>query len=230
MLALPQGAAETAPTGFFAAEIHHRMAGQELHQVLRHADRAHARAAAAVRDAEGLVQVHVAHIGADVAGPAEADLRVQVRAVHIDLPAVGVDDFADLADGFLEDAVRGRIGDHQAARSSCAPRPWRAGRPRQCCRRLSQATATTFRPAMTALAGLVPWAEVGMRQTLRWPSQRLRCQARMTSRPAYSPCEPALGCSEMPAKPVISASHSSNCWKRSGSRGPGGAARTDAGG
>ena len=33
----------------------------------RHADRAHARAAAAVRDAEGLVQVEVADVGADVA-------------------------------------------------------------------------------------------------------------------------------------------------------------------
>ena len=29
----------------------------------------------------------------------------------------------------------------------------------------------------------------------------------MTSRPAYSPCEPALGWSETAAKPVISASH-----------------------
>jgi hypothetical protein len=28
----------------------------------------------------------------------------------------------------------------------------------------------------------------------------------MASRPAYSPCEPALGCSETAAKPVISAS------------------------
>ena len=32
---------------------------------------------------------------------------------------------------------------------------------------LSQATATTLSPAMAALAGLVPCAEVGMRQTLR---------------------------------------------------------------
>ena len=35
----------------------------------------------------------------------------------------------------------------------------------------------------------------------------------MTSSPAYSPWEPALGWSEIPAKPVISASHCSNCWK-----------------
>jgi hypothetical protein len=30
-------------------------------------------------------------------------------------------------------------------------------------------TATTLKPAITALAGLVPWAEVGIRQTFRWP-------------------------------------------------------------
>src|SRR5947208_14710096 len=37
----------------------------------------------------------------------------------------------------------------------------------------------------------------------------------MTTSLAYSPCEPAFGCSEMEAKPVISASQVSNCWKRS---------------
>ena len=65
--------------------------------MLRDADRAHARAAAAVRDAERLVQVEVADVGADVARPAEPDHRVHVRAVHVDLPAVLVDDRADLA-------------------------------------------------------------------------------------------------------------------------------------
>ena len=34
-----------------------------------------------------------------IAGTAEADLRVHVRAVHVNLAAVRVDDFADLADG-----------------------------------------------------------------------------------------------------------------------------------
>ena len=37
----------------------------------------------------------------------------------------------------------------------------------------SQATATTRKPAMTALAGFVPWAETGMRHTSRWTSPRL---------------------------------------------------------
>ena len=39
-------------------------------------------------------------------GEVKADLRVHVRAVHVNLSAVRVDDFANLADGFLEHAVR----------------------------------------------------------------------------------------------------------------------------
>ena len=50
-----------------AAHRHHRVAGQERRQVRRDADRPHARPAAAVRDAEGLVQVQVADVGAEVA-------------------------------------------------------------------------------------------------------------------------------------------------------------------
>jgi hypothetical protein len=33
----------------------------------------------------------------------------------------------------------------------------------------------------------------------------------MTSSPAYSPCDPALGCRDMAANPVISASQASSC-------------------
>ena len=47
-------------------------------------------------------------------GDGQADLRVHVRAVHVNLSAVGVDDFANLPDGVLKNAVRARIGDHQA--------------------------------------------------------------------------------------------------------------------
>src|SRR3546814_5974532 len=45
---------------------HHRMARQKGRQVRAHADRPHAGPAAAVRDAEGLVQVHVRDVGADL--------------------------------------------------------------------------------------------------------------------------------------------------------------------
>ena len=88
------------------------MAGQERREMRLDADRAHARSAAAMRDAEGLVQVEMADIGAVIAGPRQADLRVQVGAVEIDLAAMVMHDVADLADVLLEHAMRRGIGDH----------------------------------------------------------------------------------------------------------------------
>ena len=76
-------------------------------------DRSHARPAAAMRDAEGLVQVDVADVGADLRRLGEAGERVQVGAVHVDLAAGGVHRLADLHDRLLEHAVRRRVGDHQ---------------------------------------------------------------------------------------------------------------------
>ncbi len=54
-------------------------------------------------------------------------------------------------------------------------------------------TTTTFMPAMTALAALVPCAEDGIRQTVRPCSPFARWYARTARSPANSPCEPALG-------------------------------------
>mmetsp|Transcript_33392 Transcript_33392/g.78103 ORF Transcript_33392/g.78103 Transcript_33392/m.78103 type:complete len:520 (-) Transcript_33392:742-2301(-) len=96
-----------------AAHRHHRVRRDERLEVRGHANRADARPAAAVRDAEGLVQVEVADVGAEVAGAAQADLRVHVGAVHVDLPAAGVDRVADLDDGLLEDAVGRRVRHHE---------------------------------------------------------------------------------------------------------------------
>ena len=72
-----------------------------------------------------------------------------------------------------------------ARRSSRSTLPW-----------ASQATTVTDMPAITAEAALVPWAEDGMRHTVRPSSPRDRWYALMASRPASSPCDPALGCSE----------------------------------
>ena len=76
------------------------------------ADRSHAGAAAAMRNAERLVQIEMADVGAVIAGPRQADLRVHVGAVEIDLAAMAVHDVADLADVLLEHAMRRGIGDH----------------------------------------------------------------------------------------------------------------------
>ena len=78
-----------------------------------HADRAHSGPAAAVRNAEGLVQIQVAHVEADVARPHQTHHGIHVGAIHIDLTAVCVDQRADVAHALFEHAVRGRVGHHQ---------------------------------------------------------------------------------------------------------------------
>ena len=100
---------------FVAARRHNRMRGEEGFEVLGDADRTHARTAAAVGHGEGLVQVEVADVGADVARIGQAHLCVHIGAVHVDLSArvvYGVHDFADAA---FEHPVRRGIGHHQAA-------------------------------------------------------------------------------------------------------------------
>ena len=74
-------------------------------EVRAHGDRADARSAAAVRDAERLVQIQMADVGADHAGRSEADLSVHVRSIHVNLSAVLVDDGTDVFDPGLEHAM-----------------------------------------------------------------------------------------------------------------------------
>src|ERR1700704_3728792 len=81
--------------------------------MFRDSDRTNPGAAPTVGDAEGLVEIEMANVGAHVAGTAKADLGVHVRAVHVNLAAVGMNDVANLADGGFENTVRGGIGDHQ---------------------------------------------------------------------------------------------------------------------
>ena len=90
----------------------HRVRGQVRRQVRAHRDRADAGAAAAVRDAERLVQVEVRHVAAELAGLGVAEQRVEVGAVDVHLAAVLVHDLAQLGDGVLVGAVRRRVGHH----------------------------------------------------------------------------------------------------------------------
>ena len=59
-----------------------------------------------MRDAERLVQVQVADVGAHHRRAGEADLRIHVGPVQIHLPAVSMDDGADFLHAVLEYAVR----------------------------------------------------------------------------------------------------------------------------
>ena len=159
--ALPNGAAATGPMprrlggpllrlhrrAVRMAARHEAVAGQERREMRLHGDRTDARAAAAVRDAERLVQVEVRDVGAELAGRREADERIQVRAVDVHLAAVRVHDLADAHDAGLEHAVRRRIRDHDRGEivamrfAPCASRSARSTLPSS-----SQATTTTCMP------------------------------------------------------------------------------------
>ena len=80
--------------------------------MLGNCNRADAGAATTVGNREGLVQVQVRHVAAELAGLRDADERVHVRAVDVDLPARFVHEIAHLAHVVVVDAVGRRVGDH----------------------------------------------------------------------------------------------------------------------
>jgi hypothetical protein len=61
--------------------------------------------AAAVRDAEGLVQIQVTNVRAQIARTAKPHLRIHVGTVHVNLAAVLMHDRADFLHCFLKHAV-----------------------------------------------------------------------------------------------------------------------------
>ena len=63
-----------------------------------HADRADAWTSAAMRYAKRLVQIDVADVGAIIAWAAQANLRIEVGAVEINLPAVRMHDITIFSD------------------------------------------------------------------------------------------------------------------------------------
>jgi hypothetical protein len=113
MPALPYGAALTGPGRSPVRRRVVRVVRQVGRQVRPDGDRADAGSAAAVRDAERLVQVEVADVGAEPARLGQPDQRVEVRAVDVDLAAGVVHRGADVADADLEHAVGAGVGDHQ---------------------------------------------------------------------------------------------------------------------
>ena len=95
------------------------MARQERREVRADGHRTDARPTTAVRNAERLVQVQMRHIGAELPRRRKSDHRIHVGAVDIDLPAIGMDDFAKVANAFFEHTVRRWVGDHDGRQ----PRP-----------------------------------------------------------------------------------------------------------
>src|SRR3546814_20228390 len=79
------GAAEAGCADHAGGAVFAELARQERRKVRFHRTRADARAAAAVRDAEGLVQVQVRYVRAPFAGLGHADQPVHVGAVGLPL-------------------------------------------------------------------------------------------------------------------------------------------------
>ena len=90
------------------------MAGQKRNKVFHHTHRADTGAATAVGDAEGLVQVQVAHVAAKLTRGGGADQRVHVGTVYINTAAVLVHQRAQLFDRCFKHAVCAGVGDHYA--------------------------------------------------------------------------------------------------------------------
>jgi hypothetical protein len=116
----------------------------------------------------------MANIRADIAGPAQPDLRVHVRAVHIHLSTGVVNDLADVLDGLSNTPrVDGYVIINAARLSLCsfafAFRSSTSIDPS-----FAVFTGTTLNPAMTALAGFVPCALSGIRQIFRCPARATR--------------------------------------------------------
>ena len=65
----------------------------------------------------------------------------------------------------------------------------------------SHLTMTTFKPAMIALAGFVPWADSGIKQIFLCELLAL-WYSLILNNPAYSPWAPELGWNDTASKPV----------------------------
>src|SRR5438046_10098990 len=55
----------------------------------------------------------MANIRAHIAWPAQADLRIHVGAVHVNLPAIRMNKLADFFDGFFKNPMSRWVCDHQ---------------------------------------------------------------------------------------------------------------------
>ena len=81
------------------------MRRQKGREMRRNADGTHPRSAAAVRNAESLVQIQMADVGADIRGSTEPDLGVHVGPIHVDLATPVVNHLADLPNLLLKDTM-----------------------------------------------------------------------------------------------------------------------------
>ena len=64
-------------------------------------------------NAKGLVQIEMAHVGAVITRPRQADLRIEIGPIQINLPTAAMHEVADGADLRLKHAMCRRVRNHQ---------------------------------------------------------------------------------------------------------------------
>ena len=141
-----------------------RVRRQEGREVLPHGNRPDPRTAAAMRDAEGLVQIQVGDVGPELAGLGKSHEGIEVCPIEIHLTTGLVDRRADLPDRRLEHAMGGRVGDHQRGEDIAILVDLRS---QVNDIDVALVIARHNDPAITAEAAFVPCALLGMRQTSR---------------------------------------------------------------
>jgi hypothetical protein len=102
--------------GITSLRIDLRVAREIGGKVLLDSNRANTRATASVRDTEGLVEVQMADVSANITRAAETDLGVHVGTVHVDETTVLVDEIAHLLDLGLKDTEGAGVGDHDGGK------------------------------------------------------------------------------------------------------------------
>ncbi len=105
------------------------------------------------------MQVEVHHVEAGLARPELAQDRVHVRAVHVGQRAGLVDRLQHVADAALEQPERRGVGQHHRRRTRPECGAQRVQVHTAVRRRIG--TVTVRKPAIEAVAGLVPWDESG---------------------------------------------------------------------
>src|SRR6266498_1159168 len=82
-----------------------------------HTNGTHTRSAATVRDGEGLVQVEVHQVKAQITWPDDAKQRVEIRAITVHQATAPVYQLNDLFDVLIEETERVRVSQHHADNS-----------------------------------------------------------------------------------------------------------------
>ncbi|KAI6753363.1 hypothetical protein HG531_005532 [Fusarium graminearum] len=101
--------------GTNALRVDLRVTRQVRSEVLLDGNRTDTRATTTVGNTEGLVEVKMADISADITRRAKTDLGVHVGTVHVDETTVLVNKIADLLNLGLKDTKGGGVGNHDSS-------------------------------------------------------------------------------------------------------------------